>query len=158
MVAALDDFIGNTTEALKRTGLWDETLFILHADNGAVQAHGAHSHDVNGVGGFQGTGGTAYPYRGAKFNVWEGGTRTPAILAGGYLPASCHGKESHAFMHVSDWMATLAAVAGVPANALARANASGPKPLDSHDLSSLLFSDEGRCGADRTKSPRKSLM
>ena len=52
---------------------------MLHADNGAVQAGGARSHNPNGVGGFQGTGGTAYPYRGAKFNVWEGGTRTPAI-------------------------------------------------------------------------------
>jgi len=61
-------------------------------------------------------------------------------------------------MHVSDWMATLAAVAGVPASALAHANASGPKPLDSHDLSSLLFSEEGSCGADRSKSPRTSLM
>ena len=61
-------------------------------------------------------------------------------------------------MHVSDWMATLAAVAGVPASALAHANASGPKPLDSHDLSTLLFSDAGSCGADRTKSPRESLM
>jgi len=79
-------------------------------------------------------------------------------LAGGYLPTNCHGKESHAFMHVSDWMATLAAVAGVPASALAHANASGPKPLDSHDLSTLLFSDAGSCGADRTKSPRESLM
>jgi hypothetical protein len=29
-------------------------------------------------------------------------------------------------MHVADWMATLAAVAGVPAAALASASASGP--------------------------------
>ena len=49
-------------------------------------------------------------------------------------------------------------VAGVPAAALAHANASGPKPLDSHDLSALLFSEAGSCGADRTKSPRTSLM
>ena len=61
-------------------------------------------------------------------------------------------------MHVSDWLSTLAAVAGVPASALAHANASGPKPLDSHDLSALLFSGEGSCGADRSKSPRTSLM
>ena len=90
--------------------------------------------------------------------MWEGGTRTPAILAGGFLPARCHGKQSLAFMHVSDWMSPLAAVAGIPASALAHANASGPKPLDSHDLSSLLFSEEGSCGADRSKSPRTSLM
>ena len=38
MVAALDDFVGNTTAALKRAGVWEDTLFILHADNGACQA------------------------------------------------------------------------------------------------------------------------
>jgi len=54
--------------------------------------------------------------------------------------------------------AVLLQVAGVPAAALAHANASGPKPLDSHDLSALLFSEAGSCGADRSKSPRTSLM
>eukprot|EP01044_Picomonas_judraskeda_P025011 COSAG03_NODE_7097_length_963_cov_1.340278_2_plen_107_part_01 len=104
MVAALDDFVGNTTQALKDTGLWSHTLLVLHADNGAVQASGAHSHNPPeywATGGVQSSGGTAYPYRGAKFNVWEGGTRTPAILAGGYLPTRCHGKQSHIFMHVA---------------------------------------------------------
>jgi hypothetical protein len=36
------------------------------------------------------------------------------LQAGGYLSPSCHGKESHQFMHVADWMATLAAVAVRP--------------------------------------------
>ena len=38
MVAALDDFVGNVTQTLKDTGMWGNTLVILHADNGAVQA------------------------------------------------------------------------------------------------------------------------
>ena len=59
-------------------------------------------------------------------------------------------------MHVSDWMATLASVAGVPAAALAHANASGPKPLDSHNMAELLFG--GTCAADRAASPRTSLV
>jgi arylsulfatase A-like enzyme len=33
MVAALDDFIGNTTEMLRNTHLWENSLYILHADN-----------------------------------------------------------------------------------------------------------------------------
>jgi hypothetical protein len=50
-----------------------------------VQASGPVSHtggarEYNFTGGIQGTGGTAYPLRGAKFNAWEGGTRTPVIL------------------------------------------------------------------------------
>eukprot|EP01051_Picozoa_sp_SAG22_P016823 SAG22_NODE_2463_length_2541_cov_1.276003_1_plen_236_part_00 len=57
-------------------------------------------------------------------------------------------------------MSTLAAVAGVPAAALAHANLSGPKPLDSYDMSPLLFGDGSgsSCGADRLASPRTSLM
>lgn len=161
MVAALDDFVGNTTQALKVHALWPSTLLVLHADNGAVPAGGPHSHNPPGywaTGGVQSSGGTAYPYRGAKFNVWEGGTRTPVILAGGFLPTRCHGKQSHIFMHVSDWMATLASVAGVPPAALAAANASGPKPMDSYNMAPLLFSDAGNCAAERTASPRTSLM
>lgn len=99
MVAALDDFIGNTTQALKDTGMWGNTIFILHADNGAVpvrfsvhfqsivrsifslkmdfseQAGGPRSHQPPSffaTGGIQSSGGTAYPYRGAKFQIWEG--------------------------------------------------------------------------------------
>ena len=82
--------------------------------------------------------------------------RRPVILAGGVVPKPCHGKQSHLFMHVADWMATLAAVAGVPATALAHANASGPKPLDSFNMAPMLFG--GTCGADRAASPRTSLM
>ena len=87
-----------------------------------------------------------------------GGTRTPAILAGGYLPTRCQGRQSYIFMHVADWMATLASVAGVPAAVLAHANASGPKPLDSFNMAPLLFGDAGQCGANRLASPRTSLM
>ena len=29
MVAALDDFIGNTTKALKNNGLWSQTLLVV---------------------------------------------------------------------------------------------------------------------------------
>lgn len=61
-------------------------------------------------------------------------------------------------MHVADWMATLATVAAVPAAAVAHANATGPKPLDSFDMAGLLFSEGGHCAADRKASPRKSLM
>ena len=46
-------------------------------------------------------------------------------------------------MHISDWYATLAAVAGVPATVLAASNASGPKPLDSFDMSGILLGSTG---------------
>ena len=159
MVAALDDFVGNTTAAIKAGELWDNTLIILHADNGGCQAAAkgpGRWHDPTGRGGIQDAGGTAYPYRGAKFNVWEGGTRTPAILSGGFLPPVCAGRESFALMHVSDWLATLASVAGVPEAELTKANATGPKPLDSFNMAPLLLG--GTCGASRAGSPRTKML
>merc|ERR1712107_825501 len=116
-VAAFDDFVGNVTAALKTYGLWDNTLLIMHSDNGAVQAAPqgpGRWHHPEGKGSVASAGGTAYPLRSAKFNVWEGGTRVPVIMSGGAMPARCAGKQSHALMHVSDWYATLAAAAGVP--------------------------------------------
>jgi arylsulfatase A-like enzyme len=164
MVAAMDDFVVAVRAELEDTGLWANTLMIVHSDNGAPQAapHGPGKwHLDSGKGGIQSAGGTAFPLRGAKFNVWEGGTRVPAILSGGWMPSSCAGKESHVVMHVSDWFATLGEIANVSAAQLQLANASGPKPLDSHSLASLLLLEkggQGQCGADRLASPRKHVL
>jgi|EP01047_Picozoa_sp_COSAG01_P065930 hypothetical protein len=55
-------------------------------------------------------------------------------------------------------MATLATVARVPAAAIVHANKTGPKPMDSFDMSPLLFDDRSTCGAERLASPRKNVM
>ena len=42
-----------------------------------------------------------YPLRGAKMTLWEGGTRTPAMIhSPTYLPS---GKVSNLWLHVTDW-------------------------------------------------------
>ena len=42
-----------------------------------------------------------YPLRGAKMTLWEGGTRTPAMIhSPTYLPS---GKVSDLWLHVTDW-------------------------------------------------------
>ena len=71
MVAALDDFVGNVSAALRAAGMWEDTLLILHSDNGAVQAAPqpggpGRYHNPNGTGSLYSCGGTAYPLRGAK--------------------------------------------------------------------------------------------
>ena len=64
----LDETVGKVTAALKRKGLWENTLFIFSSDNGAATSA-------------RGMVGTNFPYRGMKSTLWEGGkllTRNPA--------------------------------------------------------------------------------
>merc|ERR1712048_13328 len=82
MLAVLDDGIGNVTSALRRKGVWNETLLLFVSDNGGTGA------------------GNNYPLRGEKATPWEGGTRVAAFLAGGFLPKKLWGQRSSAFVHV----------------------------------------------------------
>ena len=52
--------VGKVTAALKRKGLWENTLFIFSSDNGAATSA-------------RGMAGTNFFYRGMKFTLWEGG-------------------------------------------------------------------------------------
>ena len=48
-----------------------------------------------------------YPLRGRKRSFFEGGVRTPALLASPLLPPNRRGGRSElAFLHISDWYAT----------------------------------------------------
>ena len=138
MVSAADAVVQRLVAALRDTGLWDNTLLVLHSDNGAPEAAspGYPGSETNG-------GGSAYPYRGQKFTTWEGGTHTPAIVAGGWLPPACAGGQAHGLMHVTDWYRTFGEAAGVPAAAMQAANQSGPHPIDGFSALAHLQS----CGA-----------
>merc|ERR1712198_125145 len=49
--------------------------------------------------------------RGAKFTMWEGGTRTPAMIhSPSYLP---RGHVSDLWLHVTDWYPTILSMAGL---------------------------------------------
>jgi arylsulfatase B len=98
MVSALDESVGNVTAALRRAHIWERTLFVFSTDNGGPTSEAASN----------------YPLRGGKGTCWEGGARGIGFVAGGgatglRLPA---GHESHALIHVTDWLPTLCAVAG----------------------------------------------
>ena len=60
----VDDAVGNITRALKRGGLWNNTLVVYTHDNGAPLGHG----------------GSNAPLRGTKFYYAEGGVRVPAFV------------------------------------------------------------------------------
>jgi arylsulfatase A-like enzyme len=98
MLSAHDEGVKNVVDALKSNGLWDNTLFVWAADNGSpVLSLGGTNTDAGGSNGL---------FRGTKSSNWEGGVRNPAVVSGGYLPASQRGKRLDGISHITDWYAT----------------------------------------------------
>lgn len=106
MVAALDEAIGEVVESYKGAGMWDDTVLILTTDNGGEAEHGSTPH----------VGGNNFPLRGQKTTVWEGGMRGVGFVRGtnnlnlSPLPA---GSSTNALMHSTDWLPTVAGLAGI---------------------------------------------
>ncbi|MDR1666825.1 MAG: arylsulfatase [Bacteroidales bacterium] len=65
MVTCMDRGIGEIRNALQKNGLDENTLILFFSDNGAP---------ANG-------GGSNLPLKGNKFQEWDGGLRTPALLS-----------------------------------------------------------------------------
>jgi len=137
LVAMLDDAVGAVTDALAARGWWDETLMVFASDNGAPL-------DVAESGG------NNYPLRGGKYSSWGGGITTPAFVSGGFLPPARRGAALDEPVHIADWLATFAGLAGGLNTTDARAAAAGLPPVDSLDLWPVLS------GANAT-SPRREF-
>ncbi|MDP8243060.1 MAG: sulfatase-like hydrolase/transferase [Candidatus Hinthialibacter antarcticus] len=69
-VSTMDEMIGEVVGHLDALGLTEDTIIIFQSDHG-------HSTEIRTGGG----GGDAGPYRGAKFSLFEGGIRVPAIVS-----------------------------------------------------------------------------
>jgi arylsulfatase A-like enzyme len=71
-MAEVDDRIGRIVAAIDNNGMGNDTMIILTSDNGpealAMTRTLANGDDANG------------PLRGAKRDIWEGGTRVPFIV------------------------------------------------------------------------------
>ncbi|KRP36059.1 MAG: sulfatase [Opitutaceae bacterium BACL24 MAG-120322-bin51] len=75
-LSTMDERIGQLIQKLDDLGLTEDTIVIFQSDHGASQEVRAH-----------GGGGSAGPYRGYKFSLYEGGIRVPAIISWpGHLP------------------------------------------------------------------------
>lgn len=119
MISAVDSVVGNVSDTLKSTGLWESTLLIFTSDNGGPSAKSVSGHSANN-----------YPLRGGKHTAWEGGHRVLAFVTGGVIPASMRGKKLEGFIHGADWYATIAGLAGVDPS---DSGASGMPATDSID-------------------------
>ena len=95
----LDDIINNIVNKLKSNNLWNNTLFVLTADNGGCVRISENA-------------GNNYPMRGGKYSPFEGGIRGTAFVSGGYLPKLQYGKKLDSIMHVVDWYITFCLLAG----------------------------------------------
>jgi arylsulfatase A-like enzyme len=99
-VSTLDERVQQVLACLEENGLRDNTIVIYQSDNGHSVEERAH------LGG-----GSSGPYRGAKFSVFEGGIRLPAIISWpGHLP---EGEVRGQIAHGCDWLPTLAELCGV---------------------------------------------
>jgi arylsulfatase A-like enzyme len=99
-VSTLDSRIGDLMRFLDEVGLRDDTIIVFQSDHGHSTEERAHS-----------GGGSSGPYRGAKFSLFEGGLRVPAIISWpGNLP---EGKTIDQLGHSCDWLPTLAELADV---------------------------------------------
>ncbi|GBG25001.1 Arylsulfatase B [Hondaea fermentalgiana] len=99
MLSAVDMAVGKVLEALERNGFTDDnTLIIVSTDNGGPVFVG------------DGVGSRNTPFRGGKHALYEGGVRGVAFIAGYGIQQ--RGGTYPGLMHISDWFATLADVAG----------------------------------------------
>ena len=69
-ISTMDERIGQLIQKLDDLGLTEDTIVIFQSDHGASKETRAHK-----------GGGSSGPYRGAKFSLYEGGLRVPAIIS-----------------------------------------------------------------------------
>lgn len=99
-VSTMDEKIGMVLAKLDSLGLRDNTLIIFQSDHG-------HSREERAFFG----GGNSGPYRGAKFSLFEGGLRVPAVISlPNKIPA---GKVNDQIATGMDWFPTIAELCGV---------------------------------------------
>ena len=106
MANCLDEGIGNVTAALKKKGMWENTVMFFSSDNGGPV------HDP--AGGCVGqSSSNNFPLRGGKVSDFEGGVRVVAFLSGGGIPDSIRGSKREGMMHITDMHGTICYLAGV---------------------------------------------
>ncbi|XP_072050918.1 arylsulfatase I-like [Amphiura filiformis] len=118
MINCLDEGVRNVTDTLKETGLYDNTIIIFSADNGAATHHAGNN----------------WPLRGTKTTFFEGGVHGVGFIHSPLLPDQIKGTTSHAWMHVTDWFPTIL-------SGLAGGDINMTKPIDGIDAWKAIISN-----------------
>lgn len=111
-VMEVDHSIERILSALKRQGVYENTLLLFSSDHGPASYAGnilkatpGQIHQLEAQGHYP-----SGPHRGYKFSAYEGGLRVPLIA---HWPAAIRaGSESNALVGLNDLMATFAELAG----------------------------------------------
>lgn len=132
MIEAMDHHIGRLVDHLKKTGQFDNTVFVVTSDNGPEPSDPVHAPGMNlwmmthgydwqldnlgekGSLGFVGpewAAALASPGKLFKFYTTQGGLRVPFVIAG---PGVRSGTRVSGFAFVTDVAPTLLDLAGVP--------------------------------------------
>ena len=106
MIVQLDWCVGELMKTLDRLGLDKNTLIVFCSDNGPVMDDGYQDSAIEKLGDHRAGG----PFRGGKYSIYEGGTRTPFITHWkGQIPSGV----SEEIVCTIDLAASLAAQSGV---------------------------------------------
>ena len=132
-IAQLDWCVGELVAALDRLEMREDTLIVFCSDNGPVLDDGYQDDAMSRNGDHRPSG----PFRGGKYSVYEGGTRTPFVTN---WPGRIEPGVSDAVVCTVDLPASLAAVAGVavPDGACE----------DDEDVSAALLGEPGATGRE----------
>ena len=106
-IAQLDWCVGEVLQTLDRLRLSEKTLVVFCSDNGPVLDDGYQDGAVMQLGNHTPAG----PYRGGKYSIYEGGTRTPFIT---YWPGTIEAGVSEQLVCTIDLAASLADLVDQP--------------------------------------------
>lgn len=123
-ILEFDWSVGALLQILEEQGLSKNTLVILCSDNGPVLDDGYADDAVEKLGDHKPAG----PFRGGKYSVYEGGTRTPFLA---WWPGTIQPGVSDAIVSTVDLPASLATIGGSSMNQA--------DMLDSVDISQALL-------------------
>ncbi|WP_413431240.1 sulfatase-like hydrolase/transferase [Crateriforma spongiae] len=131
MIAELDWSVGELVDYVEQLGLTEQTLFVFCSDNGPVLNDDYIDGSVKMLGDHDPNG----PFRGGKYNVFEGGTRTPFITR---MPGTVPVGVNDQMVCTIDLAASMAAML----------NQSGDTFIDSENVMDALLGKPNAKGRD----------